>query len=50
MVTTGLKGCLLFGPYIRVARGFYKISLIGTVGAAGALLDAACDKGEVVLG
>jgi glycosyltransferase involved in cell wall biosynthesis len=53
MVTTGQKGCLLFGPYIRVARGFYKISLIGTVGAggaAGALLDAACDKGEVVLG
>jgi glycosyltransferase involved in cell wall biosynthesis len=53
VVSTGEGGCLLYGPYIRLSRGLYKVSLagsIGAMGADGAFMEAACDTGEVVLG
>jgi glycosyltransferase involved in cell wall biosynthesis len=53
VVSTGEGGCLLYGPYIRLSRGLYKVSLTGSVGAMGAdgaFMEAACDIGAVVLG
>jgi hypothetical protein len=53
MVSTGEAGYLLYGPYIRLPRGLYRVSLTGSVGATGAdgaFMEAACDIGAVVLG
>ncbi len=53
VVSAGEGGCLLYGPYIRLSRGLYKVSLTGSVGAMGAdgaFMEAACDTGAVVLG
>jgi glycosyltransferase involved in cell wall biosynthesis len=53
MVSAGEAGYLLYGPYIRLPRGLYRVSLTGSVGATGAggaFMEAACDIGAVVLG
>lgn len=53
MMSAGEAGYLLYGPYIRLPRGLYKVSLTGSVGATGAdgaFMEAACDTGAVILG
>jgi glycosyltransferase involved in cell wall biosynthesis len=53
MMSAGEAGYLLYGPYIRLPRGLYRVSLTGSVGATGAdgaFMEAACDIGAVVLG
>jgi glycosyltransferase involved in cell wall biosynthesis len=53
MATTGQTGYLLFGPYIPLAMGQYRVALYGTLGKnglVGAKIDVAVDKGRVILG
>jgi glycosyltransferase involved in cell wall biosynthesis len=53
MVSEGQAGYLLFGPYIPLASGQYRVVIRGTLsenGLAGARMDVAIDKGSLILG
>lgn len=53
IVCTGQAGYLLFGPYIPLAAGQYRVVIHGAIGengAAGARMDVAVDKGNRILG
>lgn len=53
IVSTGLAGHLIYGPYIPLAAGRYRVLMRGTWGIAGAIgahMDVAVDKGNVILG
>jgi glycosyltransferase involved in cell wall biosynthesis len=52
LVTTGTAGCLLFGPYIPLLRGEYRVSVFGSVcddAYRGAYADVICEDVEQVL-
>lgn len=52
IVSAQQTGYLLFGPYIALAAGQYRVTIYGAVGekgAAGAHMDVAVDKGNVIL-
>jgi glycosyltransferase involved in cell wall biosynthesis len=57
MKTTGKQGHMIFGPYIPLAAGWYRVTLRGALGEKGlgaARMDVVCDQnlrslGEVVL-
>lgn len=52
MISTYSSGYLLFGPYISLPAGRYHIvvnGMIGKNGPAGAYLDIAIEKGEIIL-
>lgn len=53
MSTTGKAGFLIFGPFIELAKGRYKVVLCGAIGkngAAGAHMDVVVKQGSVILG
>lgn len=53
METTGEPGCLLYGPYIAMTPGKYRIAIYGRVGkggTAGARRDVAFNQGKRTLG
>lgn len=53
IVSTGQAGYLIFGPYIPMAAGSYKVLIRGEIGGngvAGAHMDVAVDQGRVILG
>lgn len=53
IVSTGQAGFLLFGPYIALAAGQYRVVIHGTFGEnglAGARMDVTVDKGAHILG
>ena len=53
MVTTGMSGWLMHGPYMKLARGNYRVVVLGSlgvVGAAGAHMDVVCDLASVTVG
>ena len=53
MVSAGVAGYLLYGPYIPLAAGKYWVTIHGGIsenGLAGAHIDAVADKGCVILG
>jgi glycosyltransferase involved in cell wall biosynthesis len=53
ILTTGQAGFLIYGPYIPLAAGQYRVVIRGAVGekgVAGAYLDVAADKGNLILG
>lgn len=50
---TGQEGYLVFGPYIPLTAGKYRVVIHGAIGnnrAAGARMDVAVDKGNLILG
>jgi len=52
MVSTGLAGCLIHGPYLKIEAGTYQILINGKFGnqqEASALADIAVDKGTRIL-
>ncbi|RDD92241.1 glycosyltransferase [Acidovorax sp. BoFeN1] len=53
IVSTGQAGYLLFGPYIPLAAGQYRVVIRGALGkngASGARMDVVVDKGDLILG
>jgi glycosyltransferase involved in cell wall biosynthesis len=51
--TTSKAGYLIFGPYLALAAGQYRVLIRGTLGAnglAGARMDAVANRGELILG
>jgi glycosyltransferase involved in cell wall biosynthesis len=53
MKTTGKQGHLLFGPYIPLAAGWYRVTFRGSVGIKGlaaARMDVVCDQDTRKLG
>ncbi len=53
MATTGRSGCLVFGPYVELKAGRYRVTMFGAFGKSGvdgAKLDIAFDKGNQILG
>lgn len=53
MAATGKSGCLIFGPYIELATGRYRVKVYGVFGRSGvdgAKMDVAFDKGNQTLG
>ncbi|MEQ5843325.1 Wzt carbohydrate-binding domain-containing protein [Paraburkholderia acidicola] len=52
IVCTGQAGCLIFGPYISLATGHYRVVIRGAVGSGGvasARMDVVTDKGSRVI-
>jgi glycosyltransferase involved in cell wall biosynthesis len=52
LVTTGIGGNLIHGPYLALAAGNYLVVIRGALGkngASGALMDVAVDKGNRIL-
>jgi capsular polysaccharide transport system ATP-binding protein len=52
IVSTGQVGCLLFGPYVPLAEGNYRVVLRGMLGELGAdpvRMDVTLDKGNHIL-
>jgi glycosyltransferase involved in cell wall biosynthesis len=50
--TTGKEGCLLFGPFLSVAPGDYRVVIYGSVGESGigsAIADVAIQSGACIL-
>ncbi|MGF6641444.1 glycosyltransferase involved in cell wall biosynthesis [Paraburkholderia sp. MM6662-R1] len=53
VVTTGVAGNLVHGPYLAMAAGKHQVTIRGAVGAGGlaeASVDVAVDQGRLVLG
>lgn len=53
IICTGQAGYLLFGPYISLTAGQYRVAVRGTLGKnglAGACMDVTVDKGGLTLG
>lgn len=53
IVSTGLAGYLIFGPYIPLDAGHYTVVIrggVGESGAAGARMDIAVNQGALILG
>lgn len=49
IVSTGRAGCLIFGPYIPLAAGHYRLAIrgaVGNAGVAGARMDVVACKGD----
>ena len=52
MLSTGHEGHLIFGPYISLAAGCYRVAIrgkLGINGAAGSRMDVCVEKGTRVL-
>ena len=53
MTTDGQNGYLIFGPYVPLAAGRYRVKVLGVVGdngLNGANMDVACNGGGLILG